>query len=84
MRAAVQSLRRGAVKRLVVAVPVGAPETCDIVAGEADELVCPDRPQPFLSVGFHYETFGQTSDSEVERLLSENRRSRKPFAASKP
>ena len=73
MRAAILSLRRGAARRLVVAVPVGAPEACERIAEEVDELVCPNRPEPFFSVGLHYEAFGQTGDDEVQRLLGESR-----------
>jgi putative phosphoribosyl transferase len=78
LRAAMRSLRRSQVGRLVVAVPVGAPEACAAVESEVDELVCPHRPDPFLAVGIHYQTFGQTTDEEVERLLAEHREQREP------
>lgn len=76
MRAAVRALRGSGAAKLVVAVPVGAAETCKRVAAEVDELVCPYALEAFYAVGIHYQTFGQTSDEEVERILSEQRASR--------
>jgi putative phosphoribosyl transferase len=74
MRAAIQSLRVSEVERLIVAVPVGAVESCAQLEPEVDELVCPNRPEPFLAVGTYYRDFAQTSDEEVERLLALHRR----------
>jgi putative phosphoribosyl transferase len=70
MRAAVQALRVRHAVRIVVAVPVGAPETCQMLAAEADELICAVAPEPFLAVGYWYEDFAQTTDEEVQALLS--------------
>lgn len=70
MRAAARSVRAARPSRLVIAVPVGAPETCAALASEADEVICLAQPWPFHAVGLHYADFGQTSDEEVERLLS--------------
>ena len=69
MRAAVAALRRLNPRRIVVAVPVGARETCDDLAAEADELVCLASPEPFYAVGLWYQNFLQTSDDEVRALL---------------
>jgi predicted phosphoribosyltransferase len=70
MRAAVQALRARNAARIVVAVPVGAPETCHMLAAEADEIICAVAPEPFLAVGYWYENFAQTTDKEVQSLLS--------------
>ena len=70
MRAAVAALRARQAARIVVAVPVGAPETCDMLTVEADEVVCAVAPEPFLAVGYWYEDFAETSDEEVRTLLS--------------
>jgi putative phosphoribosyl transferase len=74
MRAAVRSLRLRRVGRLVVAVPVAAAESAALVAREVDELVCLHRPEPFLSVGLHYEQFDPTADEDVDEILSRYRR----------
>jgi putative phosphoribosyl transferase len=69
MRAAVAALRRQHPDRVVVAVPVGAGESCTDFAGEADEVICARTPDPFYAVGLWYGDFGQTSDEEVRDLL---------------
>lgn len=69
MRAAVAALRRRGPARIVVAVPVGAPETCAEFQDEADEAVCARTPEPFYAVGLWYEDFAQTTDAEVHELL---------------
>jgi putative phosphoribosyl transferase len=76
MRAAVKALRRLGPARIVVAVPVGARETCDELAQEADEAVCAREPEPFHAVGVWYEDFAQTTDEEVCDLLARGAGSR--------
>lgn len=73
MRAAVQAIRQQHPAHLVVAVPVGAPDTCQALREEADEVVCAATPQPFRAVGLWYEKFPQASDDEVRTLLDEAR-----------
>lgn len=70
MRAAIRALRQRGVARIVVAVPVGPPETCREVEEEADELVCAMTPESFHAVGQYYEDFSQTSDDEVRELVA--------------
>ena len=70
MRAAVAALRARQAARIVVAVPVGARETCQDLAREADELVCPSTPAGFHAVGQYYDDFSQTTDDEIRALLS--------------
>lgn len=69
MRAAVASLRCKAPARIIVAVPVGAAETCREFLSEADEIFCGQTPDPFYAVGLWYEDFSQTTDAEVHDLL---------------
>ena len=70
MRAAVFALRRLRPARVVVAVPVGARDTCEGLRTVADEVVCPLTPQPFSAVGLWYLDFSETTDDEVRNLLS--------------
>lgn len=72
MRAAVQAVRQHRPARVVVAVPVGAPSTCDEFADVTDETVCARTPAPFSAVGLWYRDFSQTTDEEVETLLREH------------
>jgi len=69
MRAAVKALRAQQPARIVVAVPVGAAQTCAELALEADELICLRMPEPFQAVGIWYEDFEQTTDAEVREFL---------------
>lgn len=70
MRAAVAALRRLGPARVIVAVPVGARETCAEFEREADEAICASEPEPFHAVGVWYDDFAQTSDEEVHELLA--------------
>lgn len=69
MRAAISAAAGQQPNRLIVAVPAGARDTCDALADEVDELVCPLMPEPFFAVGYAYRDFSQTSDDEVRALL---------------
>jgi putative phosphoribosyl transferase len=70
MRAAVAALRQRGVAKIVVAVPVGPPDTCRELEREADETICLSRPDFFQAVGQYYEDFSQTDDDEVRELLA--------------
>ena len=70
MRAAVKALRQRRAAKIVVAVPVGPPDTCKEFEDEADEVVCASAPEFFQAVGQYYEDFSQTSDEEVRELLA--------------
>ena len=71
MRAAVAALRQEVPRRIVVAVPVAAPETCDAFRDIADDIVCAVTPEPFRAVGLWYDDFSQTTDGEVHELLAQ-------------
>ena len=70
MRAAVKALRQRGAAKIVVAVPVGPPDTCREFEEEADETICASIPEFFQAVGQYYEDFSQTSDDEVRELLA--------------
>ena len=69
MRVAVAAVRQQQPARVTVAVPVGAPQTCQELAGEADDVVCLRSPDPFVAVGLWYRDFTPTSDDQVRELL---------------
>lgn len=71
IRAAAQALRQQQPARIVVAVPVSAPETCDEYRMGVDEIVCAVTPEPFFGVGRWYLDFSQTTDEEVRDLLAQ-------------
>ena len=69
MRAALRGVRRWRPRRLVLAVPVAAADTLEVLRTEVDEAVCLSAPRDFWAVGAHYQDFRQTSDEEVIDLL---------------
>jgi predicted phosphoribosyltransferase len=69
MFAAVTALRKEGAGRIVVAVPIAPPETCDAFRKVVDEIVCAMTPERFHAVGLWYEDFTQTTDEEVHELL---------------
>ena len=71
MRAAVAALRKQRPARIVVAVPVAAPETCEEFKTEVDEVICAATPRMFNGVSRWYEDFCQTTDEEVHELLAQ-------------
>ena len=78
MEAAIVALRRLKPSRIVVAVPVGARETCDRLRARADQVVCLEMPVPFNAVGQWYEDFSETTDEQVKQLLATAARPRVP------
>ena len=70
MKAAVHAVKQQQPARVIVAVPVGAPETCRALAAIADQVICARTPLSFSAVGQWYRDFTQTTDAEVLELLS--------------
>jgi putative phosphoribosyl transferase len=72
MRAAAQAVRAHRPARVVIAVPVGAPQTCAELGSVADDVICARMPEPFSAVGQWYVNFDQTDDDEVRELLQKS------------
>ena len=70
MRAAARAERKLNPARIVIAVPLAAATTREVLRREADEIVCLATPEPFFAVGQWYANFEQTSDEEVRELLA--------------
>ena len=69
MRVAAQALKAKNPTRIIVAVPVASPQTCEQFQSEVDQVICAVTPKPFWAVGQWYRDFSQTSDQEVRDLL---------------
>jgi putative phosphoribosyl transferase len=69
VKAAIKSLRAMGPGRIVLAVPIGAPDTVEQLRPLVDELVCLETPAFFRAVGQGYVDFSPTSDRDVERIL---------------
>jgi len=70
MRAAVKAVRQREAAKIVVAVPVGPPDTCHEIEEQADETICLSTPEFFQAVGQYYDDFSQTTDEDVRELLA--------------
>ncbi|GAA4577994.1 phosphoribosyltransferase [Micromonospora coerulea] len=69
-RAAVQVARQLGAARVVVAVPVGSQQAYEMVAADADQVVCAQTPPDFGAVGAYYDDFHEVSDDEVTEALT--------------
>lgn len=69
MRTALAALKKQGTAKIVVATPVAAADTAEMIKKETDELVCLFIPPYFGAVGSFYENFEQTTDEEVIKIL---------------
>ncbi|AXG09805.1 phosphoribosyltransferase [Haloplanus rubicundus] len=65
VRACLEMLRKTDADRVVLAVPVGPPDTVRELRELADEVICLETPSSFRGVGQFYERFDQVSDEEA-------------------
>jgi len=70
-QAAIRALRNRGAARVILAIPVAAPESVDALHGVSDEIVCVEMPEDLWAVGLWYEDFRPTSDEQVASLLAE-------------
>jgi predicted phosphoribosyltransferase len=73
MIAAIHVVRKQKPANIVVAVPVGPPDSVKMVAEEADEVICLDMPMNFFAIGQFYENFTQVEDEEAIAILKKCR-----------
>lgn len=67
--AGVEVARQMGAQKVVLAVPVGAPESVQRLEDIADEVVCPEQPADFRAVGSWYVDFAQVGDDDVKRIV---------------
>jgi putative phosphoribosyl transferase len=73
VKAAIATLRKEKLARLVVALPVASPDAEREIARQVDELICLHAPFGFMAVGGYYQDFGQVEDAEVVEMLKDSR-----------
>ena len=69
MKASIYSIRKKKPSSIVVAVPVGPPETIEELKKEVNRVICLIVFKPFFAIGQFYEDFTQVSDEEVVKIL---------------
>ncbi|USZ69801.1 phosphoribosyltransferase (plasmid) [Halorussus salilacus] len=67
--AALRQVRAAGAARVVLAVPVGSPDSVERLRAEADEVVAVETPPHFSAVGQFYRDFGQVSDEQAMSYL---------------
>ncbi len=73
-RAAIEALRQGTPRRLILAVPVCAAQAAELLRSEVDELICLERPSNLMAISLWYQDFYQVEDEEVIELLERAQR----------
>lgn len=68
-RAACQVARARGAARVILAVPVGTPDTIASLREDADEVICLEAPAALWAIGVWYSDFTQTTDAQVVELL---------------
>lgn len=69
IKAAIETLKKERIVKLVAALPVAPPETARELRKLTDDIICLETPRDFMAVGNYYSDFSQVSDEEVVRLL---------------
>lgn len=69
--AAIRSMKWAGAKRVILAVPVGPPDTIEALRREADEVYCLAVEPDFYAIGQFYDDFRQVEDTEVKKVLDE-------------
>lgn len=74
MQAAIKSIQKSGARHIVVAVPVAAAQSLYPIEEAVDRVVCLDIPEDLGAIGYFYDHFDQTEDSEVVKLLEKARK----------
>jgi len=83
-RAAIEALRRRDPRRLILAAPVCAAASAELLRPEVDELVCLKTPSGSTAISLWYRDFKQVPDEEVIELLNDARREQEKRGATGP
>ncbi len=71
VEAAIKWIKTQKPKKLILAIPVAAPDSVAKLTPLVDKLIWLDQPYFFAAVGQFYQSFPQVSDEEVIQLLEE-------------
>ncbi len=69
--AALRQVRAAGAKEVLLAVPVGSPDSVERLQAEADEVLAVETPPHFSAVGQFYDSFEQVSDDEAMEYLED-------------
>jgi putative phosphoribosyl transferase len=71
MKAAISTLKKEKIVRLIAALPVSSEDAEEEIKKMVDEWVCPETHTWFTAVGNYYQDFTQVSDDKVIELLKQ-------------
>lgn len=69
MRVAIVAMKKQGAKKIIVAVPVAAPDAIVKIKNEVDDVICLYAPAHLGAVGAFYENFGPTLDEDIIQLF---------------
>lgn len=69
VRCAIRAIRAQNPRKIVLAVPVAAPQAIAELRAEVDDIICLLAPADLNAIGLWYQDFTQVPDEEVARLL---------------
>jgi len=72
VHAAIRALRELGPARVILAIPVAAPESRALIESLADELVCLAWPEPFGHVGMFYRDFTRPDEEQIRTMIRES------------
>ena len=67
--ACIRQVSNAGASYVIMAAPVAAPETVELLSEEVDEVIAVETPAHFGAVGRFYRHFGQVSDDEARTFL---------------
>jgi len=71
IKVSIELIKQQQPKKIVVAIPVGPPETIHEIAQQVDEIICLEQPAEFFAIGAFYDVFPQVEDEEAITYLKE-------------
>ena len=72
VKAAIATLKKEKINRLVAAIPVAPPDSANELKELVDEFICLEIPWDFQAVGNFYDDFEQVTDTEVVEILQKS------------
>lgn len=72
VKAAIATLKKEKINRLVAAIPVAPPDSANELKEMVDEFICLEIPWDFQAVGNFYDDFEQVTDTEVVEILQKS------------
>ena len=77
MKVALRAMKRRSPQDILIALPVAPPETVTSLQQESARVICLEQPRHFMALSYHYRSFPQLTDEEVNAALHKAAQDRK-------